>query len=330
MSAPLSLVITQAGLTAVSDATSHGQQVHISHLALGDGSWSPDRGATSLKSERRRLQPGFGDALTPTLFHISAVEDGVSVEYQVSEIGFFLADGTLLAIWSNPDPAAFLAWKIANVDLWLAFDLDFSALPPDSVTCDDTGGISLAPATSSRAGVVQMATTEQALAGTVNDRVMSPADTRGHGDARYATLDHHHPLADILNAPSVYPPADHNHDDRYEPLSAATWTVAYGQAVTQDWKTYGNSNSAGVGPGANDPAHNWLHLYPPEGYVVADLQAVIASIGAIHFAGGVNQDDDFWCTCRPTDIQPDYLVVLCNNDESRMASRVNYLTIWKK
>jgi len=55
----------------------------------------------------------------------------------VKEVGFYLADGTLFAVWS--DPAQVLAYKTANVDLLLAFDLTIAAVPEGSITVQGTG-----------------------------------------------------------------------------------------------------------------------------------------------------------------------------------------------
>jgi len=64
----------------------------------------------------------------------------------VREVGFLLSDGTVFAVWSHPTTA--IAYKAANVDLLLAYDLELLALPADSVTVVSTGaGLNLAMAT---------------------------------------------------------------------------------------------------------------------------------------------------------------------------------------
>ncbi|MNP47614.1 hypothetical protein D3C76_1416790 [compost metagenome] len=65
----------------------------------------------------------------------------------MKEVGIFLKDGTLLAVWSHLTEA--LAYKAANIDLLLAYDLSLAALPADSVTITSTAaGLNLTLAAS--------------------------------------------------------------------------------------------------------------------------------------------------------------------------------------
>ncbi|MCG7878345.1 MAG: phage tail protein [Candidatus Thiodiazotropha endolucinida] len=209
MSVSLAPVITTAGLQAVLNATDDGVQARITHVALGDLGWSPTNSATNLRREQNRIVIADGTRIQPTQLHITAVENG-SKEYWVREVGFILDDGTLFAIWSHPTQA--LAWKAADVDLLLAFDMMLSALPADSVTIDGTGGVNLAPATQTKEGLVRLATSQEAIAGSLNSAVvMSPADSRAHGDARYSRLNHRHPWSEIDGKPATYPASSHSH-----------------------------------------------------------------------------------------------------------------------
>ncbi|MEW7980281.1 MAG: phage tail protein [Candidatus Sedimenticola endophacoides] len=167
MSNTLIPVITQVGLQAVFNASNSGLQAEITEIALGDQGWQPDSAATGLRNERRRIQISNGERIAPTQIHITAVEDGTQLEYWVREVGFYLADGSLLAIWSHETQA--LAYKAAGVDLLLAFDMALAALPAESVTVVGTGGVSLPPATTVKLGVMRFATTTEAKAGTIHD-----------------------------------------------------------------------------------------------------------------------------------------------------------------
>lgn len=228
-------VITTAGLAAVFNATSDGLSARITHIALGDAAWSPGHGATALQNERHRIAISSGSRVETTQIHLTAIENG-AVEYWVREIGFILEDGTLLAVWSDPDQA--LAFKAKGVDLLLAFDLVLSALPADSVIVEGTGGLSLAPATNTVVGVARFATEAEALAGLLDSVSMTPRMTRSHGDARYARVahahaweditgkpstfspkNHQHPWSSIMGKPGTFPPSTHNHDTRYSRVS---------------------------------------------------------------------------------------------------------------
>ncbi|CAD0004464.1 hypothetical protein [Flavobacterium chungangense] len=72
---------------------------------------------------------------------------------------------------------------------------------------------------------------------------------------------------------------------------------------------------------------NYADIFPPSGYTMSNLKAFIPSINKIYFSGNVNGDDTLWCDY---DLKIDRITVICNNSESRAASEVSYLAIWKK
>lgn len=131
MSNTLLPTFTTAGITAVFNATNTGLQAEISHIAIGDAAYTPDTGQTELQNERERIPVAGGARVDWNRIHVTALAQG-NESYWVKEIGFFLDDGTLLAVWSDPDNV--FAYKMTDVDLLLAFDLILTPLPPDSVT----------------------------------------------------------------------------------------------------------------------------------------------------------------------------------------------------
>ncbi len=170
----LTPIITSAGLSAVLNQTNDGLSAKIVSIALGDAAWEPDNTATALQNEITRVPVTGSTRVNPTQIHVTAIESG-EVDYWVREIGFILDDGTLLAVWSQPDSDRALAYKAASVDLLLGFDLLLSALPADSVIVEDTGGLNLGPATATVAGVVRLATEAEVLAGRRDDVALSPS-----------------------------------------------------------------------------------------------------------------------------------------------------------
>jgi hypothetical protein len=131
MSTGLQPVITKAGLAAILSATKTGLSAEISHIALGSQAYTPSADQKTLRNEVARFPISSGQKLSSTLLHLTAVADGTTA-YWVKEVGIFLKDGTLLAVWSHLTEA--LAYKAANIDLLLAYDLSLAALPADSVT----------------------------------------------------------------------------------------------------------------------------------------------------------------------------------------------------
>jgi len=195
MTTPLIPLITQAGLQAVFSASNQGLQAEITEVALGDHAWTPEASATGLVSEKRRIAISGGEAVAPNQIHLTAIEDGTDLEYWVNEVGFYLADGTLLAVWSDAQQP--LAYKAAGVDLLLAFDMVLSSLPANSISIESTGGLNLAPASTEKLGVVQLASTIQAIDGTDDHVVLTPSSNQAHGDVRYSAKSHRHPMSEI-------------------------------------------------------------------------------------------------------------------------------------
>lgn len=144
MSTPLLPTMLEVGLNAIWRTSNDGVSAQITHIALGDTGYAPNQGQAGLRSERVRYPVADGKRISSHQVHLTALADG-NVEFWVREIGFFLADGTCLAVWS--DPLKPLAYKAPGVDLLLAYDLTLSAVPADSVTVQSTGaGLSLAMA----------------------------------------------------------------------------------------------------------------------------------------------------------------------------------------
>lgn len=284
MSISLIPLITSAGLQAVLNATNDGVQARISHVALGDAGWEPTVTDTQLVSERNRVAVSNGTRIQATQIHITAVENGAT-EYWVRELGFILDDGTLFAVWSDPTQA--LAYKAADVDLLLAFDMLLSALPADSVTIDGTGGVNLAPATVIIEGVVRLATEAEAQNGALNTAVvMTPAGSRIHGDARYAQLGHSHLWSAINEKPATYPPDVHSH----------TWASVTSKPATFPPDAHSHSWTSVTAKPATFPpsthSHSWTGVtgkpttFPPSSHnhdgryiALADFQITSGFVG---------------------------------------------------
>lgn len=128
--------ITDSGLRAVLAADNTGLDAVISHIALGNQAHTPDRSQTTLQNEQMRMTVASGSRVGDHQIHLEALAQGDG-DFWVREVGFFLATGELLAVWSDPDTP--LAYKAPGQDLLLAFDLSLSALPAESVTVEVTG-----------------------------------------------------------------------------------------------------------------------------------------------------------------------------------------------
>ena len=77
--------------------------------------------------------------------------------------------------------------------------------------------------------------------------------------------------------------------------------------------------------GSFNDSRNWFDVYPPSGKTMSNLTAFIASIGRIHYAGGVDGNDSIRCEW---DIRSDRIRVWVQGTEQRAKPKGNYLAIW--
>lgn len=137
MSAALTPVFTNAGLGAVANAQGTGLQATIAQVGVGRGvlgndgvyvGYAPARTRTALAGEMARLPILSGSRRDPAGFTLLSLLPASSPgAYPINEVGFYLDDGTLFAVWS--DPAYPLAFKTTLADVELGFDLLIDAIP---------------------------------------------------------------------------------------------------------------------------------------------------------------------------------------------------------
>nr|WP_275668333.1 phage tail protein [Pseudoalteromonas piscicida] len=135
--------ITTAGLEAVFNAQKNGFQAKISKVGLGTGNYTPDQGRRQLQQEVHRIMVASGEDKGNAQIHMSVIDD-TDHNFWVNEVGFYIeseANGqtqeVLFAVYSSPDRP--IAYKSAEVDLLLAFDLVLTGVPADAVTIVDNG-----------------------------------------------------------------------------------------------------------------------------------------------------------------------------------------------
>ena len=232
----LVLTLTTSGIDSVIAADKNGLQAEITHVAFGDTSWEPTEAATALQNERRRISVTSSTTVNNNQLHISVTEDG-TIGYWVREIGVFLSDGTLLAIWSHATDA--LAYKSATTDLIVAFDLVLAALPVNSVTITAASGFDLTPATTERRGTVRLATLDD-MSNNATDRAITPQLARRFFVAHSGTV--------------TSTEANKTTDDRhtYFTFTQSGTLVLEGNAVAAEYLIVGGGGSGGIGD-ATDP-----------------------------------------------------------------------------
>ncbi|WP_353571127.1 phage tail protein [Candidatus Albibeggiatoa sp. nov. BB20] len=106
--------ITDAGLQAAFNADNDGIDLKITAVGLSSQSFAPTQGMTSLQGEIERFPVKNGLRATDTQVNLTVIVDGNN-EYWIKAIGFYLEDGTLFAVWSNPSPYANITYGPGNV-----------------------------------------------------------------------------------------------------------------------------------------------------------------------------------------------------------------------
>lgn len=166
----LPFILTNAGKAAIVNAQNTGTApVVISQVAIGSVSWTPTAAATALNTEIKRISAIGGGTVADDTIHVTA-SDSSADTYTIREVGLYTNGGVLLAIYSQADP---ILTKGATTVALLAADLVITGLPVGSVTVGDTT-FDYPPATETRQGVAELATTAEAQAGTDDERILTP------------------------------------------------------------------------------------------------------------------------------------------------------------
>ena len=167
----MQILITNAGMEAIvnSDATGTNA-VTIAKIGVGQGKYTPLPTATALVDEIKQLDVIEGGAPGDNAIHVACRDDGED-SYPVYEFGLFLEDGTLFAVYSQQEP---IIQKTSTSQMLLSVDVKLSGVEASSITF---GAVSytFAAATSENAGIVELATEGETLAGTDTQRAVTPA-----------------------------------------------------------------------------------------------------------------------------------------------------------
>ncbi|MCE6979663.1 hypothetical protein EI534_20240 [Pseudomonas frederiksbergensis] len=122
---------TSAGLDEVLQAKNQGLKGEITHIGAGTARYDPNGSQTALRDERQRVAIVDYNDLGSGQLRMAALFSGPD-EYEIGEFGFYLASGTLLAVYSVA--GKLLTYKAGAARVLQKFTLDISPLPTDSVT----------------------------------------------------------------------------------------------------------------------------------------------------------------------------------------------------
>lgn len=165
----LSLTITDAGRAALVAAAGTAA-VTITEAGVSASVIVAAPTLTALPGEIKRIAAVSGEAVDVTTVHLT-IRDSSTDAYDVRAIALYLDDGTLFAVYAQPDP---ILGKAEVSTMFLACDLTFVAGEADLVQFGDAN-FTDPPASESVKGVAYLATIAEALAGAVADKIITPA-----------------------------------------------------------------------------------------------------------------------------------------------------------
>lgn len=167
----MQIIITNAGLAAIVNAEATGTDaVRITKIGLGSGRYTPDKAQTALQAEFKQLSVIEGGDTGDNTLHV-AIRDDSEDSYTIYEFGLYLEDGTLFAVTSQQTA---ILQKVSTSQALLSVDIKFDGIDSASITFEGMT-YSFAAATTVNAGIVELATEEEVLAGTDTQRAVTPS-----------------------------------------------------------------------------------------------------------------------------------------------------------
>jgi hypothetical protein len=166
----LIIVVTDAGRAAQVNADHDGTlPVRVASIGVTAIAFSPSKTQLTIPGEIKRLATIKGGAVAPDTLHVTIRDDSTDT-YSVRGIGFYLADGTLFAVYGQTDV---LLEKSSQATMLLAGDVQFADILAASLSFGDTD-FQLSAATTEIQGIVELATDAETIAGTDTQRAVVP------------------------------------------------------------------------------------------------------------------------------------------------------------
>ena len=129
-------VITDASIAAATNAKQNAITVDVTEIAIGTGDHGlsgPSGIETGLINEIARFDIRDRVDTGPTQVTVAGYLSDGDLETPVTEVGVFLADGTLFAIAARTSPAPLLYKSTAVTDLMVSIALELNGLPIESI-----------------------------------------------------------------------------------------------------------------------------------------------------------------------------------------------------
>ena len=165
----LQFIITDAGRAAIAQVGGAIGPVTLTKIAIGSGGYTPLANRTALQTEIKRFDPSGSSVPVPGTIHLTAQDDSAD-SYSVKEIGLYTNNNVLFAIYSQ---TGVILTKGSTASALFALDFVMTNVPAGTVVVGDAG-FSYAQANETRLGVLAIATTAEAQAGTIDSKIITP------------------------------------------------------------------------------------------------------------------------------------------------------------
>ena len=166
---PLNFIITDAGRAAIARVGGAIGPVTLTKIAIGSAGYTPLANRTALQTEIKRLDPSGSSVPVPGTISLTA-QDNSADSYSVKEIGLITNNNVLFAICAQ---SAVIMTKASGSTALFAMDFVMTNVPAGTVTVGNVG-FTYSQATETAMGVLSIATTAEAQAGTINTKIITP------------------------------------------------------------------------------------------------------------------------------------------------------------
>ncbi|MDK4806084.1 MAG: hypothetical protein OC190_05985 [Novosphingobium aromaticivorans] len=277
----LPLYITDAGRAAMIDPVGGGTRaVTIAQAGFTQTDFVAAPTLEVLPGEFKRVATVAGEAVAPDTVHLTLRDDSADT-YALRGFALYLSDGTLFAVHGQSDT---ILEKTPFTSFFLAFDWTLAASDAAAITFGDTSFLN-PPATQTVAGVLELASLAEALAGLVADKAITPA-TMGQTLAGYVRMSELGAAGGVATlgedgklALAQRPPIDLI--DVW-PVASEAQMLALPEATAGDFAVRSDNGLVYVlqHPPASDLA-NWLEISTP-----APVSSVNGKVGAVALGAG--------------------------------------------
>jgi len=213
----LTLTLTNAGRAALINADNTGtNQVSIAKIGITQTAFNPAPTTTTLPGELKRLSTFSGAAVAADTVHIT-IRDESNASYSLRGFGLYLEDGTLFAVYSQTTP---VMQKSAQSLLLLSVDIKLLQVAASAITFGNANFLN-PPATTTVQGVIELATGNEAKAGTDSSRAITPSTLKavlnaheqpwGRITDQPATATRWPKWDEVDNKPNAFAPGAHDH-----------------------------------------------------------------------------------------------------------------------